>query len=59
MKTALMQALLDAATKRDQYLALTKQARKKHREVLKADELVRQLRGLQHAKAPHASGRAA
>lgn len=58
MKTALLAALLDAATKRDQYRELLKQARKKHSQVLEADELVRQLRGVTVARAQR-SGRAA
>ena len=57
MRSALMQALLDAATKRDQYRELLRQARKKHKETLEADERVRQLRGVTAVKS--ASGRAA
>jgi hypothetical protein len=50
MKTPLMAALLDAATKRDQYRELLAEARKKHKQVLEADHLVRQLRGLEKAR---------
>ncbi len=59
MKTALLAALLDAAEKRDTYRALLSSARKAHKKVLEADELVRQLRGLSKSKTPAASGRAA
>lgn len=57
MKGPLLTALLDAATKRDQYRELLSAARKKHKQVLEADSLVRQLRGLEHVRS--AKGRAA
>lgn len=59
MKTALLAALLDAAEKRDTYRALLASARKAHKKVLEADELVRQLRGLAKPKTSQSSGRAA
>lgn len=58
MKSTLHAALLDAATKRDQYRELLTLARKKHKQVLEADHLVRQLRGIATTRTQR-SGKAA
>ena len=59
MKTPLLNALLEAAARRDRYRDLLAEARRQYKLVLEAEAHVRKLRGMHNARSSSQEGRAA